>query len=362
MKKRNQVIELIKKKMPLNVKLKIINLMMTKKFKSKEKLFFKPSPKPRIFLMLATDYPNLGDHALTISHKEFLLKNFGDYEVVEFFVNETIEAVNSMKEMIKTEDIITLKGGGNIGIEYFREELMRRYIINNFPENKIVLFPQTVFFPKTKLGIKEEHETMKVFKKHKNLRIFVRDEKSYNILKTHSVRNVNLVPDIVFSYSTNYQNEYDRNNKNILLCLRNDREKSDERITQKEMEEFLLNMSYEVSETDTVVKYDVDKKNRYNELNGKLKQFSDSRLVVTDRLHGMIFCYITGTPCIVLKTYNHKVTGQYEWIKDSNFIKFASNITEFSTEFKNILKIKVEKSSDKYLEDSFIQIISELSD
>ena len=44
----------------------------------------------------------------------------------------------------------------------------------------------------------------------------------------------------------------------------------------------------------------------------KLKEFAGAQLVITDRLHGMVFCYLTNTPCIVFSNYNHKVLGTYE--------------------------------------------------
>ncbi len=39
---------------------------------------------------------------------------------------------------------------------------------------------------------------------------------------------------------------------------------------------------------------------RMEELNSKFAEFLSSGLVITDRLHGMIFAAITGTPCIAL--------------------------------------------------------------
>ena len=45
----------------------------------------------------------------------------------------------------------------------------------------------------------------------------------------------------------------------------------------------------------------------------------------TDRLHGMIFAFITGTPAIVFSNNNHKIEGAYEWIKDCGYIYFIKN-------------------------------------
>ena len=57
------------------------------------------------------------------------------------------------------------------------------------------------------------------------------------------------------------------------------------------------------------------------------EDFSRSRVVITDRLHGMIFAFITVTPALVLPNSNFKVEKCYEWIKDCGFIKFISKPT-----------------------------------
>lgn len=57
--------------------------------------------------------------------------------------------------------------------------------------------------------------------------------------------------------------------------------------------------------------------------------FKSAKLVITDRLHGMIFCYLTNTPCLVFQNNNHKVRETYEWIKGNKNITL---VEEFSQE------------------------------
>jgi len=62
-----------------------------------------------------------------------------------------------------------------------------------------------------------------------------------------------------------------------------------------------------------------------------LKSISEHEIVITDRLHGMIFSAITRTSCIAIKNYNHKISSSYEWFKHFDYIKLLNNnnITEF---------------------------------
>ena len=58
-------------------------------------------------------------------------------------------------------------------------------------------------------------------------------------------------------------------------------------------------------------------------------QFSSSKLVVTDRLHGMIFSAITNTPCICFDNKNGKVSAQYEWIRNNSYVKLVDGLDGF---------------------------------
>ena len=49
---------------------------------------------------------------------------------------------------------------------------------------------------------------------------------------------------------------------------------------------------------------------------------------VTDRLHGMIFSVVTGTPCIALDNVSGKVRGVHAWIEDLPTLRFAHDLGE----------------------------------
>lgn len=59
-------------------------------------------------------------------------------------------------------------------------------------------------------------------------------------------------------------------------------------------------------------------------LSNKIQQFAEAQLVITDRLHGMILCILSGTPCLVLPNSNHKIRQTYlNWLKDHPRVIFV---------------------------------------
>ena len=72
----------------------------------------------------------------------------------------------------------------------------------------------------------------------------------------------------------------------------------------------------------------------------KIDQFKQASLVITDRLHGMVFCAITGTPCIALSNYNHKVLETAKWLKEFPFIRYCSDAAEAANAIPELYGMK----------------------
>ena len=69
-------------------------------------------------------------------------------------------------------------------------------------------------------------------------------------------------------------------------------------------------------------------KNRDAILETKWAEFRSAEVVVTDRLHGMIFSAITGTPCVALDNVSRKVSQGYEWVRHIVNIRVAASVDE----------------------------------
>lgn len=91
--------------------------------------------------------------------------------------------------------IILLNGGGNFGDLWRSSQEFRLDIIKNYPNNRIIIFPQSIWYENREL-VKSDAE---IFAKHKDLHICVRDQYSYNFLKDNfECKNVYLTPDMAF--------------------------------------------------------------------------------------------------------------------------------------------------------------------
>lgn len=310
----------IKKHIPFWLRIALIRLYVV--FEKVMYIFFRIGEKDfgsrdKVFVLLSTDYSNLGDHAMTYAQIKYLERCFPDHEIIEISVGDTLRSLRSIKRSLNSRDIVTLKGGGNVGVQYFREELIRREIARYLDDVKIVMFPQTVYFPDTRFGHREFINSMKFYDSNDNFFFFARDEISYKTVAPY-IRNAFLVPDIVFSLG---ELEYTNNGGcYALTCIRDDVE-GIYSVQEKEMVFDLLRGRYpDLVSTDTIREYKIERKDREKELLEIWSMIGSASVVVTDRLHGMIFAALAGTPCIVLNTYNHKLRGQYEWIEDLDYI------------------------------------------
>ncbi len=278
---------------------------------------FLDDTKKRAYIFLAADYGNLGDVAITYAQTKFL-NDIDGYQVIEIPISKTLEGLWFVKRNIKENDIITTVGGGNMGELYDQIEFLRQLVVKNFPNNKIVSFPQTFDFTDTKEGRKALLKAQKIYSNHNNLIICAREKLSFELMKEKFQKNrIILTPDIVLSLDNSKQNE---TRKGVVFCMRSDKEKELSTDSEKEIRFISSNYFDKSEDYDTHIgKNNLSIKERNVELNKIWNKFKNAELVITDRLHGMIFCYITNTPCLVFQNNNHKVSETYNWFpKHSN--------------------------------------------
>lgn len=314
---------------------------MKLKYKSKNYFGFDISnKKKRIFIFLAADYGNLGDVAITYAQHKFLSNTFKDYLVTEIPISNTLKGLEYVRRIIKKNDIVTTVGGGNMGDLYEQIENFRQLVFEYFPENKIISFPQTIDFSDTKEGKKALNRAKKTYQNHSRLLLLAREQKTYQFFQKYFPKNKSLlVPDIVMTLNI-VEPVFQR--KNAVICLREDKEK---KLTSRQNEELisLIKSNYSsiiFRDTHIGINY-IKLRRRVKELFSIWETFKKAEIVVTDRLHGMIFCFITNTPAIVLLNNNHKVQSSYKWIESSKNIHL---IPEYSVENINVAIKKIKES------------------
>ncbi len=321
------------------------------RFKS-EKINLDENTK-KAFIFLAADYGNIGDIAITYAQKEFLKDCLKNYQIIEINLHDTYKYLYFLKKNINKDDILTIIGGGNLTNRYDYFEELRRIVIKNFKNNKIISFPQTIEFTDDYFGQISKRRSQKIYSKNRNLIIFAREKKSFeNMKETFPKNKVLLCPDIVMYLKEKLNIKKEKREK-IGICLRDDKEKAinsdivKEKIIKKCGKENIAYMSTHTGDEN----YKQEKRDKY--FKDLLEEISKKEFFVTDRLHGMIFCYLTNTPCLAFDNDNHKVKETYDlWLKDCEFIKLVSN-NEINDIDKFIEEIKTIKINNINLKDKF---------
>lgn len=282
--------------------------------------------KKRVWFLDAPAYGNLGDQAIAYAINRFCKSLLPSFEMLEFQEESVIQYLSWLKKNVKKGDVIVLQGGGNLGNLYPRYEFIRRTVIRAFPENRMIVFPQSIFFSEDTAGKYELDCSRKVYEENQRLVIFARDSVSYAKMKRAFPKTkIELCPDVVFSLNGLVETEL---RSGFGICMRDDREKT---VTDKQLTEIIGEVklySKEKKIFDTVIEVSRPVIDEYREslVLSKLREFAGCEMVLTDRLHGMIFSYITSTPCIAFANSTGKSQYAYnDWLSMSKNVAFVSD-------------------------------------
>ncbi|MBE5773434.1 MAG: hypothetical protein E7337_05815 [Clostridiales bacterium] len=283
---------------------------------------FRKNPKS-VILVFTPEHDNLGDHAIAFAETQMLEKaGIGYYEITGKRL-ENLEKYDLLG--IMNGYPVLVQGGGYLGTLWYRSEKTLRGIIENNQGSVITLLPNTMYYEDSEWGRKEFQKSIDLYNQHDQLYIYAREKTSFNAMR-NVYKNVKLIPDVVLSLNM-CTDQVKRNG--CLICLRNDCEKTrseEEEACVIEQIKKLFSSNYRF--TDMCVGHSIPVAQREKELEFKLDEFRHAELVITDRLHGMIFAAITGTPCIVINSKSPKVWGCYQWIKDLEYIRFADHVED----------------------------------
>lgn len=319
-----------------------------------------------VVILGTPNHENLGDHAITVSERQLLYSIKSNLKIAE--INGSVfddlvylRNIHVPVPIFFNKKIVTLyTGGGFLGDIWKLEEHRFRNAIDIYKDNKFIVCPQTICFTQSdKEGEIFLNDSKRIYESHPNLKIFLRERKSYDFMKTFMPNvKICLVPDIVACIEPPVKAE---RRKGILICLRDDCEgiitSGDAKMIVSE-----LNNKFGIDSvhiTSTIYKQAVKISRREKIVYDKLQEFSSARLIVTDRLHAMIFSAVTSTPCIAFDNLSKKVSGVYEWIKDNEYIKVVDGIKGFKEVLYNLdidgsyeyNSVKVKKAMVPFIEE-----------
>lgn len=304
-----------------------------------DKIYSHTKSESKAYLFCAPDYGNLGDHAIA----EAILRFFHvrvKKEIVEVPFTKYYEVSEIVRHHVRPFDLILITGGGFLGSLWFGAELQVREVVKTYKNNPIIIMPQTLFWENSPQWNEELMETQKIYASHPDLSFCARDAKTHSLVRElYPSCNTLYVPDMVMSFDWSKWVNDGGLRQGALICLKNDKESVLSEIETAQMYVIGKNLCKLTFDGDTDLKRQVDVSERETLLRNKLSEFKSAELVITDRLHGLIFAAITGTPCVALNNYNHKLRETFAWVKHMPYVGFADNIDECEMIAKQVMSV-----------------------
>ena len=308
------------------------------------------------------DSANCGEHAIWLGQKR-LLSELGITIVYESSAQSYDR--DAMASRIGAGTIF-MQGGGNLSRHPFRQELRLR-VLQDFPNNKIILFPQQV----TSRDNQELERIVKAVGRHPDVTLFARSIEAQRLLTEHFRHHtrVELAPDMSFLLGPQIRPVeplFD-----IVWLARTDQERANDRteaaarLASQAAEKVVLPKFADGVEINLVVKQrpptvlltdwqslvfeneearlayqrlDFDARSQAR-VSRALHILSLGRLVVTDRLHAHILCLMMGIGHVLVSDESGKNRHFYEtWTRDSNLCRFARDPAEGWSTVRTALK------------------------
>ena len=307
----------------------------------RKKLFefirFSVSGKKRKCLILGTPaHKNLGDHAIVYAQYKYIRDKYSDCDIMEMSRLEYDTYKKIVKLITPKNTLIVVDGGGNLGTLWPVEDGCIRDIVGRFTNNPVIVFPQTAYYADTAEGKALYEKTVALLNSREKLLFMFRDDVSYSMFKNRVKSDkILLCPDIVTYVDDASDNAKPVNGK-VGICFRDDKETVMDSEERKKIRDYIESAGCECTEISTISPVNIHEEERNKTLLEKWAQFAKCDLIVTDRLHGMIFSAITGTSCVAFDNVSKKVQGGYRWLSDLEYVKYCDGYDTFCDMFSSL--------------------------
>lgn len=294
------------------------------------------SERSKILLVGIPIHDNLGDHLLAEAGVRLLADIAPDRTVHDISTEEYMLNRRSIIESLNPADYVFVAGGGWMGDSWPNDEMMIRDIVESLsPICTVIILPQTIHY-QSRGGLFESG--CQFWGAVSNTYVCARENQSYQVAIEElgiSSDHCLLLPDIGLLYEPENQRGVAR--KGALVCLRSDREALTSKRDRDQYIRLLESRFGVVNSISTLTKRVVSPQRRNKIINAKIAQFGAAEIVVTDRLHGMIFSVLAGTPCIALNNITGKVFGVKEkWLSGYPGVVIANDAQNVESLLTNL--------------------------
>lgn len=279
-------------------------------------------------------YTNIGDTLIWEGTRQFL-------KTLPYKCLYTASVETYKYRPLPKDTVILLQGGGNFGDLWRRHQEFRQDVIKAYPNNRIIILPQTVFYNDDSVFA----EDAKMLNSHKDLHICARDTKSLDYLKKALSCNLLLVPDMAFCISQKTLDRYKQKETDKALFLkRNDQELCEydfssyiaEKVEQLHIGDwptmekefmtkvYLDKLVFHKEQLKRIPDIYADLVFRPHQVKKGVEFVSQYKKVYTTRLHVAILSVLLDKEIIFFDNSYGKNRSFYEtWLKDVEKLKFV---------------------------------------
>ena len=268
----------------------------------------------RIFLLNTPEYGNLGDHLIAMGELIFLYDFFSSLPIYEITQTHLLMDWKGVKEIITDQDLVLVTGGGFMGSLWLYSEEIVQKIASSF-QCPIVILPQTAYYSEDAQGRELYIKAKHIYSSNDKLYAIARDNMTHTIFTEFvGKQRSELLPDMaLYAAKKLLVNNNQRNS--VKMCFRKDKEVLLKKEIKDKIVQALVKLDLDFEYFDTVLDDNVlfcDR--RIYKLQKMVDFLGETSLIITDRLHGMIFSIITNTPCIAFDNVSRKVSGVFDVI------------------------------------------------
>ena len=233
------------------------------------------------------------------------------------------------RELTAGTDVILISGGGSLGDQYPPQETRER-VLNDFPDVRTIQLPQSIWF----VDAANVDRFSAIVARHRDLTLLLRDAASYDTARRHFDARVMLAPDLAFGLGPLCRPA--QPSVDVLCLRRSDREAADASIAGEVERRFekldWLEVPGKQALGDEAGRRLAAEHARLRQqmasdpslwrplartfaplarrrLHFGLRLLARGRVVVTDRLHGVILATLMGIPTFAVDNRNGKVSS-----------------------------------------------------